>query len=47
MAITVIKSVPANTGMAPKLPDWPTWSARKAVCGLHSSPNRNSLGGNS
>ncbi len=40
MAITVISSVPVNSGTAPKLPDAPTWSARIAVCGLHSRPNR-------
>ena len=42
MAMTVISSVPATSGTMPKAPELPTWSARKAVCGLHSSPNRNS-----
>ena len=44
IAITVISIVPANTGIAPNAPDAPTWSARMAVCGLHSSPNRKSTG---
>ena len=47
MAMRVISKVPANMGTAPKLPDWPTCSARIAICGLHSRPNRNSLGGTS
>ena len=45
MAMAVTSSVPANSGTAPKAPDEPTWSARMAVCGLHSSPNRNSVTG--
>ena len=44
IAMTVIRIVPANTGIAPNAPDAPTWSARMAVCGLHSSPNRKSIG---
>ena len=43
IAIAVIRSVPANSGTAPKAPDEPTWSARSAVCGLHCRPNRNSV----
>ena len=42
MAISVISSVPAKSGTAPKAPELPTWSARIAVCGLHCRPNRNS-----
>ena len=43
MAMNVINSVPANSGMAPKAPELPTWSSRIAVCGLHLVPNRNSV----
>ncbi len=45
MAMAEISSVPANSGTAPKAPEEPTWSARSAVCGLHSRPNRNSVTG--
>ena len=45
MEIRDIITVPASTGIAPKAPEEPTWSARMAICGLHSSPNRKSVTG--
>jgi hypothetical protein len=45
MAMNEINRVPANRGMAPKAPEEPTWSARMAVWGLHSRPNRKSVTG--
>ena len=41
--MAVIKRVPVNIGMAPKLPDEPTWPSLIAVCGDQWIPNRNSL----
>ena len=43
IAMIVIRKVPANSGTAPNAPVEPTWSARMAVCGDHSRPNRNSV----
>src|SRR6056297_1876369 len=45
MAIKEISRVPANSGIAPKAPEAPTWSMRSAVCGLQLVPNRNSVTG--
>ena len=42
IAMPEIIAVPRNSGTAPKLPEDPTWSARIAVCGLQTVPNRNS-----
>ena len=35
--IAPMKNVPQNSGIEPNAPDEPAWSARIAVCGLHSS----------
>ena len=43
--IAPMKIVPQNSGTEPNAPDEPAWSARIAVCGLHSVPNRKSTGG--
>ena len=45
MAMKEMSSVPTNSGMAPKAPDAPTWSARMAICGLHSVPKRKPVTG--
>ena len=42
--IAPMKTVPQNSGIEPKAPDEPAWSARSAVCGLQFVPNRNSVG---
>ena len=42
--IAPMKNVPQNSGIEPNAPDEPAWSARIAVCGLHSMPNRKSVG---
>ena len=42
--IAPMKAVPQNSGIEPKAPDEPAWSARIAVCGLQVVPNRNSVG---
>ena len=39
------KQLIAKSGTAPKEPELPTWSARKAVCGLQCRPKRNSWAG--
>ena len=44
IAIVVMSSVPVTSGMIPKAPDEPPWSARIAICGDHCRPNRNSSG---
>src|SRR5690606_11962255 len=45
MAMADTTSVPTKSGTAPKAPELPTWSARIAVCGLHSRPKTNSQKG--
>ena len=42
--IAPMNAVPQNSGIEPKAPDDPAWSARSAVCGLQVVPNRNSVG---
>ena len=42
--IAPMNAVPQNSGIDPKAPDDPAWSARMAVCGLQVVPNRNSVG---
>ena len=45
MAMAEMSSVPVNRGTAPNAPEAPIWSARIAICGLQSNPNRNSVTG--
>src|SRR4028119_1120356 len=42
--IAPMKMVPQKSGIAPKAPDEPAWSARMAVCGLQLRPVKNSTG---
>ena len=42
MAIIMIRKVPTKSGTAPKAPVPAYWSARMAIWGFHSIPNRNS-----
>src|SRR5690554_1189926 len=44
-AMAEISKVPVNSGIIPKAPSEPTWSARRAVWGLQDVPNRNSVMG--
>ena len=43
IAMNEMSAVPANSGIAPKAPEDPTWSSRIAICGLQSRPNRKSV----